>query len=229
MEAGVSDENNGSVRIATLFGKKIRLVLASQSPRRLELLRRIGLEPEVIVSGVSEKTEETEPDRVVMDLSRQKAEHVAGMLMVEDSGAHLLAEDHTAAQPPYLTVVIGADTVVCVDGRIMGKPQSHQEAEQMIRRIAGRTHQVYSGVTILNVTDRKRVTYAGKTDVTVSAMTDEEIRDYAYSSEPMDKAGAYGIQGLFGRYIDSISGDYTGVVGLPVGSLYQKLKEVIGL
>lgn len=216
------------MKTVMICGKRVRLILASQSPRRFELLTRIGLEPEVIVSGVPEKTEETKPDRVVMDLSRQKAEQVAHLpdlplpaYSPEESGKAGKTGD-------LITVVIGADTVVCVDGRILGKPHSHREAEEMIRLIAGRTHQVYSGVTLFNMTSGRGVTYAEKTDVTVSRMTEDEISAYAFSSEPMDKAGAYGIQGFFGRYIERISGDYSNVVGLPAGSVYQRLKEVIG-
>ena len=144
--------------------KKIRLILASQSPRRLEILRQIGFQPEVIVSGIEEHTEETIPERVVMDLSRQKAGNVAARLAASLVPVNDLAgrksrtkaasdretsglETADSRQEPAV-VVLGADTVVCTGGRILGKPHSHEEAEEMIRLLQGRTHQVCSGVTL---------------------------------------------------------------------------------
>ena len=123
-------------------------------------------------------------------------------------------------------VVLGADTVVCTGGRILGKPHSHEEAEEMIRLLQGRTHQVCSGVTLIELRSGRSLTFAEKTEVEVAPMTNEEIHDYAYSAEPMDKAGGYGIQGFFGRYIAGIRGDYTNVGGLPAGAVYQSLKQL---
>ncbi len=226
------DIKSGNTIAGLAERRRVRLVLASQSPRRKELLTRAGLEPEVIVSGIPEKTEETEPEKVVMDLSGQKAEHVADELNDVQSQAGRPDQKPEAADADGsdpITLVIGADTVVCVDGRILGKPHSHEEAGQMIRLIAGRTHQVYSGVTILKIDGEKRsrTTWAERTDVSVYPMSDQEIHDYAFSEEPMDKAGAYGIQGAFGRYIQKIRGDYSSVVGLPVGAVYQNLKKML--
>ena len=216
------------------------MILASQSPRRLEILRQIGFQPEVIVSGIEEHTEETIPERVVMDLSRQKAENVAARLVATRMPMKNLADrkSHTKAVSGRETsgqesadsrrepavVVLGADTVVC--GRILGKPHSHEEAEEMIRLLQGRTHQVCSGVTLIGLRSGRSLTFAEKTEVEVAPMTNEEIHDYAYSAEPMDKAGGYGIQGFFGRYIAGIRGDYTNVVGLPAGAVYQSLKQL---
>lgn len=218
------------------------MILASQSPRRLEILRQIGFQPEVIVSGIEEHTEETIPERVVMDLSRQKAENVAARLVATRMPMKNLADrkSHTKAVSGRETsgqesadsrrepavVVLGADTVVCTDGRILGKPHSHEEAEEMIRLLQGRTHQVCSGVTLIGLRSGRSLTFAEKTEVEVAPMTNEEIHDYAYSAEPMDKAGGYGIQGFFGRYIAGIRGDYTNVVGLPAGAVYQSLKQL---
>ena len=188
--------------------KEIRLILASQSPRRLEILRQIGFQPEVIVSGIEEHTEETIPERVVMDLSRQKAENVAARLVATRMPMKNLADrkSHTKAVSGRETsgqesadsrrepavVVLGADTVVCTDGRILGKPHSHEEAEEMIRLLQGRTHQVCSGVTLIGLRSGRSLTFAEKTEVEVAPMTNEEIHGYAYSAEPMDKAGGYG-------------------------------------
>lgn len=219
------------------------MILASQSPRRLEILRQIGFQPEVIVSGIEEHTEETIPERVVMDLSRQKAENVAARLAaarmpvknLADRKSHIKAASgrETSGQASAdsrrepTVVVLGADTVVCTDGRILGKPHSHEEAEEMIRLLQGHTHQVCSGVTLIGLRSGRSLTFAEKTEVEVAPMTNEEIHDYAYSVEPMDKAGGYGIQGFFGRYITGIRGDYTNVVGLPAGAVYQNLKKLL--
>ncbi|MDY5579357.1 MAG: Maf family protein [Porcincola intestinalis] len=205
-------------------GSHLRLFLASQSPRRLEILRQIGFQPEVIVSGIQEHTEETAPERVVMDLSRQKAENVASRLALD---ASLKGEGLPSDVEKPAVVVLGADTVVCAGGRILGKPHTHEEAEKMIRLLSGRVHQVLSGVTLIELSSGRRLTFAEKTDVEVAPMTSKEIHSYAFSSEPMDKAGGYGIQGLFGRYITGISGDYTNVVGLPASAVYRNLKTLL--
>lgn len=188
-----------------------KIVLASASPRRLELLRQIGIEPEVIVSHVEEVVTSTVPGEVVMELSRQKAEDVAKN---QEAG----------------TLVIGSDTVVAVDGRILGKPHDHKEAEEMIRSIEGRSHQVYTGVCmVLKGTEGEEdrvLTFFDATDVEVYPMTDEEIITYAESQEPMDKAGAYAVQGFFGRYIRGLNGSYANVMGLPISMVYQEMKKL---
>ena len=145
-----------------------------------------------------------------MELSAQKAEDVA-------------------AQSPAGSLVLGADTVVAVEGKILGKPGSHEEAAEMIRLIQGRSHQVYTGVTLIcrEGEASRGVTFAEKTEVAVYPMTGEEIEAYARSEEPMDKAGAYGIQGRFGAYIQGICGDYSNVVGLPAAELERRLRLIL--
>ncbi len=192
------------------FCKFHKIVLASASPRRLELLRQIGIEPEVIVSHVEEVVTSTVPGEVVMELSRQKAEDVA--------------KDQAAG-----TLVIGSDTVVAVDGKILGKPHDHDEAAEMIRSIEGRAHQVYTGVCMVlkgadGSADVVRNFY-DETDVEVYPMTEEEILEYAAGEEPMDKAGAYAVQGFFGRYIKGLKGSYANVMGLPISMVYQEMKN----
>ncbi len=191
----------------------MRIVLASGSPRRRELLEQIGIRAEVIPSSVEEKVTSTVPGKVVLELSGQKAEDVAGKLTGTD------------------VLVIGADTVVSAGGRILGKPGSEKEAQEMIRSLAGTSHQVYTGVSLI-YRDRegaeKRTAFAEKTDVFVYPMDEEEILSYAGCGEPMDKAGAYGIQGRFAAYVEKIDGDYNNVVGLPVGRLYQEIKRLTG-
>ena len=188
-----------------------QVVLASASPRRKELLAQIGLESEIRPSRMEEETREKRPDRVVMELSRQKAEDVA-------SGC------------PGGTMVIGADTVVSVGNEILGKPGTPMRAYEMLEKIQGRTHQVYTGVTVLLCQGEDRchgITFAERTDVHVYPMTCGEMKEYAQCGEPLDKAGAYGIQGRFAAYIKGIEGDYANVVGLPVGRLYQEIKRLL--
>lgn len=186
------------------------MILASGSPRRRELLEQIGIEAVIRPSGIEEKAASSAPEEVVMELSAQKAEDVA-------EGA------------PEGTLILGADTVVAVDGEILGKPKSHEEAAEMIRRIQGRSHQVYTGVTLIDKEEGKSrgITFAEKTEVLVYPMTEEEIIAYAETEEPMDKAGAYGIQGAFAAYIQGIHGDYTNVVGLPVGRVCREWKQLM--
>ena len=188
-----------------------KIVLASASPRRLELLRQIGIEPEVKVSHVEEKVTSSIPGDVVMELAAQKAMDVASG---EQEG----------------TLVIGSDTVVAVDGKILGKPHDHDEAVKMIKSIEGRAHQVFTGVCMVHCgmseAEHHAVTFFDKTDVEVYPMTEDEIYTYAMSEEPMDKAGAYAVQGFFGRYIKGLNGSYANVMGLPISKLYQELKKL---
>lgn len=191
----------------------MRIVLASASPRRRELLAQIGLEFETLVSNVEEKITAVTPDAVVEELSSQKAE--AALRSLEDAGGELL--------------VIGADTVVAAGETLLGKPGDAGRAFEMLRLLAGKTHQVYTGVTLLHRLPEggvERKVFHECTEVDFFPMTDEEIREYAATGDCLDKAGAYGIQGFCARYIRGIHGDYNNVVGLPVGRLYQEAKEL---
>ncbi len=190
-----------------------KIILASASPRRKELLEQIGLSFEIVVSNMPEQTKETEGSEIVKDLSRQKADHVWKKL--EDEGADL--ED---------TVVIGADTVVSIWGQILGKPSDEDDARRMLSMLQGRTHQVFTGVTFFWMQEgsRRHKSFYECTDVTMYPMSPDEITDYIATGEPDGKAGAYAIQGLCAAYIQAICGDYNNVVGLPVGRLYQELR-----
>lgn len=181
------------------------MILASASPRRLELLRQVGLDPQVEPSRVEEVIASQEPAQVVMELSRQKAEDIARLHRGEN------------------VVIIGSDTVVAADGMILGKPKDRDEAIRMLGRLQGRSHQVFTGVTLADGASRRMVTFYEETIVHVYPMSQEQIAAYADTGEPMDKAGAYGIQGKFAAYIRGIEGDYTNVVGLPVGRVCQEL------
>lgn len=189
----------------------MRLILASASPRRIQLLHQIGLTAEVMPSHTEEKISSENPEEVVQALALQKA---------EDVYARLLSEGNVGDA----TVVIGADTVVSVDNHILGKPRTHEEAAEMIASLSGRTHQVYTGVAV--ITPRESRSFAEMAAVTVYPLSPAELRSYAESEEPMDKAGAYGIQGSFGKFVKGIQGDYNAIVGLPVARLYQELKSM---
>lgn len=191
----------------------MKIYLASASPRRKELLKQIGISFKTIPSTVDEKITKTRPDEVVEELSYQKAVDICGKLIAEGR------EDF---------VVIGADTVVSCWGEILGKPGDKEDAVRMLTRLQGGSHQVYTGVTLAwknKDISPMYYTFSECTDVTMYAMTEEEIRKYADSGEPMDKAGAYAIQGMCAAYIQGICGDYNNVVGLPVGRVYQELKN----
>jgi septum formation protein len=208
------------------------LILASASPRRKEIMELMGLRFIVQPSQCEEIVTETIPENIVIELSRQKAIDVA-----------------KTAQPG--DVIIGSDTIVVLRQQqqdvseskevfeVLGKPKDREHGFRMLRSMAGRTHQVYTGVTILKLesdgfTDgdhearrtniKKQISFAECTDVHVADLSDEEINAYLDTNEYRDKAGGYGIQGRFAPYISGINGDYYNVMGLPAAALYQKLK-----
>ena len=212
--------------------QNVRLVLASASPRRRELLSQIGLEFTVMPSTKEENAKTTEAGALVQELSRQKAVDIweqlsGGQGQNPDADQEQISEE---TQEPNLNgkrqpelLVIGADTVVCCEGKILGKPHSREAAAEMLTALQGRSHEVYTGVTLYSQSET--VTFFECTQVEFYPMTDVEISEYIDSKEPMDKAGAYGIQGLGARFVKGIRGDYNNVVGLPVGRLYQELKS----
>ena len=187
-----------------------KIILASASPRRRELLARIGLEFEVMPGEGEERITCSVPADIVMDLAEGKAREV---FMKRPDQENIL--------------VLGADTIVVHQGCVMGKPASVEDAMDMLTRLCGDTHQVYTGVAFLweEAGCVKKHTFFECTEVTVYDAGQEEIRAYAATKEPMDKAGAYGIQGRFAAFIKKINGDYNNVVGLPVGRVYQELKK----
>lgn len=198
-----------------LYRKHImsRMILASASPRRKELLRQVGISYRVMPSTIEEKITKTMPEDIVSELSYQKAVDVCSRLEAE-------GEDDFA--------VIGADTVVSFMNHVMGKPKDKEDACRMLGNLQGNVHQVYTGVTICY--KQKGMpsmfhTFFERTDVSMYSMTEEEIAAYVNTGEPMDKAGSYAIQGKCAAYIESICGDYNNVVGLPVGRLCQELKK----
>ena len=191
-----------------------RIILASASPRRRELMAMAGYEFEIKVSHKEEKYVSTEPSEIVKELALLKAEDIAEQETVFLNGEEL--------------VVIGADTVVAHAGKILGKPKSKEEAFRMIKGFQGDKHQVYTGVAVLKYDgegNKSIVNEAVKTDVYVNPMTDEEIWKYIENDNVMDKAGSYGIQSGFSIHIEKIEGDYFNVVGLPISFIYEVLKK----
>ncbi len=199
----------------------IRVILASASPRRRELLSQIGIPFTVVTSTCEEKINNSLPERVVCELSEQKAEDVWKKL------TEVSHDERIAGIEDGEFLVIGADTIVYYEGKILGKPEHEEQAYEMLKALSGHSHEVYTGVTFCYGKKGKMKihTFYEKTDVVLFSMSKQEIIDYIATKEPMDKAGAYGIQGRFAAYIKEIHGDYNNVVGLPVGRLYQEWKE----
>lgn len=191
--------------------QKKKIILASASPRRKELMQQAGYEFEIQVSHKEENYVSETPEEIVKELSLMKATDVAEQNERKD------------------LIVIGADTVVSYQGAILGKPKSKEDAFRMLQGFQGDKHQVYTGVAILSydAEGKEDITnYAVKTDVYVNAMTEDEIWNYIEKDQVMDKAGSYGIQSGFAIHIEKIEGDYFNVVGLPISSIYEVLKEM---
>ncbi len=182
------------------------IILASQSPRRRELLSLAGYKFDIITSTVEEVITKSVPGEVVEELSFQKARDVFNSQAEKD------------------VLVIGADTVVSIDGNILGKPANEKHAFEMLRKLQGRTHEVYTGVSL--VWKNGSTSFNECTRVTFYPMTEEEIWDYIRTNDPMDKAGAYGIQSGAAKYIQRIDGDYYNVVGLPIARLYHEINKI---
>ncbi|MBD5547199.1 MAG: septum formation protein Maf [Lachnospiraceae bacterium] len=192
-----------------------KMILASASPRRRELLEQIGMAFEVMPSDIEEKTASHVPYEVVMELSGMKAMDIFEKLSLEEREQ---------------VIVAGADTVVAVKEQIMGKPSDRKNAEEMLSLLQGKTHQVYTGVTLIWQKEKEKqpskLSFYEKTEVSMYPMSMQEICSYVDTGEPMDKAGAYGIQGKCAAFIKEIRGDYYNVVGLPIGRLYQEIKKI---
>ena len=219
-----------------------KIILASASPRRRELLTQIGLDFEVVVSETEEKITSTEPAKVVEELSAQKAEAVWEKLCSTtasqgsvtnaerlDEGSEVFESEQTSGETTITDIIVlGADTVVACDGKILGKPVDIENAIRMLRMLQGRGHEVYTGVTVLYEKngEKKALTFHEKTTVHFCPMTEAQIREYVATGDPMDKAGSYGIQGFCARYIRGIEGDYNNVVGLPAGRVYQEMHKL---
>lgn len=196
----------------------MRLLLASKSPRRRQLLSELGFPVEFVDLDVHEHVDAGTPaDTIAELLARRKAE------------AFQWAGDNTQSvkQPDNQTVLIAADTVVVHKDRVLGKPSDRDDAVAMLRNLSGDTHQVYTGVCLR--THKETLSFTERTDVTFMTLTDEEINYYIDHYRPYDKAGAYGIQEWIGMVgISGIQGCYYNVMGLPVARLFEELKKIAG-
>ncbi len=186
-----------------------QIVLASGSPRRKEMLEKLGINITVIPSSAAEDERPGEtPEEHVVRLSIDKAKEVAER------------DDVTGRW------IIGSDTIVLQDNSILGKPASHEEAAEMLRSLSGSEHQVLSGYAIIDRQTREIVADVVATDVRFRQLTESEIAGYIASGEPMDKAGAYAIQGMGGVFVESINGSYNNVVGMPLCQVIEVLKQM---
>ena len=200
----------------------MKIILASGSPRRKELLEQIDIEFEVIPSKIEESHSKTEPEEIAKELALLKALDIA-----QNQEGDCL--------------VLGADTIVIQNNKILGKPVDEADALAMLQQLQGNTHDVYTGVAIIECRDGideedggvgftfNITNHAVKTTVKVMSMTEAQIQTYIATGEPMDKAGAYGIQGKFAAYIEAIQGDYYNVVGLPLSYVNAVIQEIISI
>jgi len=187
----------------------MRLILASASPRRRELLRNAGFEFDIQAGHVVEEIQPGErPEEFARRAARDKAMQVA------------------VSSPPG-SIVLGADTVVVIDEETLGKPSNREDATRFLRLLSGRTHQVHTGICLVRAPAEIVAVEHETTQVTFRELDEEEIRCYVESGEPLDKAGAYAIQGLASKFVTRISGCYSNVVGLPVALVYEILKPLM--
>ena len=190
-----------------------KIILASASPRRKELLEKNGVSFDVIIGCGEERITRTDPWEIVEELSAAKACAAAEIIQQE---------------APQGTLVIGADTIVSFQGEILGKPVDEKDAVETLRKLQGNTHQVYTGVTFYIKRADEWISHSFHecTDVCFYPADEEEILQYVETKEPMDKAGSYGIQGLWAIHVKGICGDYNNVVGLPIARVFQEAKKL---
>lgn len=191
----------------------MKFILASKSPRRREILENLGISFEIVTADTDETSEERDPSRLVELLSARKGEAV---------WSRLLAEGRDLSE----TVVIASDTVVSVDGEILGKPRDEADAKRMLRKLSGRRHEVISGICLIG--NNKRACAHEVTEVEFDELDEETVARYVRETQPYDKAGAYAIQGVASAYIRGIRGCYFNVVGLPVHCLNRLYEETFG-
>ena len=185
----------------------IKIILASASPRRKELLTQIGVKFDVMVSDKETDIDSSNPVKACEKQAMQKA------LDIEEKAALKYKEDY---------IIIAADTIVALEDTILGKPKDKEDARLMLERISGKKHKVYTAVCVFNSRLKTHKSFVEETAVEVAELSKEDIDFYLSDDEAYDKAGAYAIQGLFSRYIVGIEGDYYNVMGLPVGRVYRE-------
>ena len=202
---------NGVFKMSEATQNK-RIILASASPRRREILTSMGVDFTVVCADADETSDIIEPSELTQELARRKGQAVYEFLCAQNKADG--------------AVIISADTVVACDGEILGKPKDKADAERMLRMLSGKTHTVATGVAV--TLDGETFTDCSVTHVRVDTIPDSEIEEYIATGEPFDKAGAYGIQGVFSKWIRGIDGCYFGVVGLPVNCLSRLFHSVVG-
>jgi len=189
----------------------VRLILASQSPRRVDMLRALGVEFETKPSEIDESSDLKDPAEVVQFLAQAKAQEVARQLK--------------GTTPERRTIVLGADTIVVLGSEILGKPSSREDAYQMLMRMSGRNHRVFTGVALVDAQSDEVVVNHAVSKVFFRALDSAEVRSYARTEEPMDKAGAYALQGAASVFVDKIEGCYSNIIGLPMPLTVRMLRQ----
>lgn len=193
--------------------ENVKIILASKSPRRREILENLGVDFTIIESDADESS--VSSDGISTEL------YVQELALIKAAACAKKANADNA-------LIISADTIVSLDDKILGKPKSEEDAFSMLKSLSGRTHAVYTGICVMKSENCDSVCRAVKTEVTFKELTDLEIKAYIKTGEPMDKAGAYGIQGLGSLLVSGIAGDYLNVVGLPASMLSDVLKNEFG-
>jgi septum formation protein len=188
----------------------VRLVLASQSPRRIEMLKLLGVTFDTMPSEIDETTELTDAPELVEFLAQAKAQHIANQLALHDGGD---------------TLVLGADTVVVLGNDILGKPTTREHAYQMLMRMSGRHHRVLTGVCVLSLRTGESLVKHEVSSVFFRSLDPAEVRTYAKTEEPMDKAGAYALQGAASAFVDKVDGCYSNIIGLPMPLTVKMLRQ----
>ena len=197
-------DNSSKINLNKRIKQMKHIILASASPRRKEILELADLKFDIMPSNAQEITTKTAPNEVVMELASIKAKDIY-------------------KKSEKQSMIVGADTVVAYQGQILGKPADEADAKRMLTMLSGQTHEVYTGVCIIE--DGKTKTFYEETKVTFYEISDEQIDHYIKTGEPMDKAGSYGIQGKAAVFIKGIEGDYYNVVGFPIARFLQEITK----
>ncbi len=211
------------MKISDRLNAEFKIVLASASPRRKQLMELAGLQFDIWPSDKEEVITKTDPKEICMELSKQKALDVASSIRTFNDSHRELTTDTDI-------IVIGADTIVAKDKTVFGKPSDEEDAVRMLTQLSGCTHSVFTGVTfVFSGKDGRSGEYSfyDETKVTFYPLDEDEIRDYVATGDALDKAGAYGIQTGSAVFVRSIEGDHYNVVGLPVARLLQELKRIL--
>jgi septum formation protein len=206
--------------------KPLKIILASASPRRAEILRNAGINFEILPGSIDETPLPGEPaHEYVLRLAREKGCAVPKILGARSKASPDPASESATQPAPGSTLIVAADTTVAIGEEILGKPSNADDARRMLRLLGGRTHEVLTGLSVRNVPGSTEISGVENTRVTFLPLSDEDISYYISTGEPFDKAGSYGIQGIGGRYVERIEGCYFNVMGLPLSRLWRALRE----